>query len=1086
MQNRSLIAAAALLLCGTAAIANKTATGAGNSLPWPVTAASDLPREQLEERFASPATQSTACYYYILNGHLSPEGVAADFRSMKEAGINRAFIGYHGVDGLTHGPVMLHDSVWYDSFRTAMRTAREEGIEVGVFNSPGWSQSGGPWVTPEESQRYLAFADTVVDIASGTPKEMILPKGAGHLSDFAVLAYPAPKGREIRSEFSLVSNVLEIEAPEGFTLRSATVKIPAQIIGVAEIEAWVDGRWQPAARFDVNRRNMMLEVGYDPLAPVAQDIAPVTASRFRVTLHKNPEAQGGYVILSENPVVTAWADKSLVKLFPEPQPYWKEYKWPLQTSQPGTEYLQAGEVRNLTASLRGDTLSLAGLPQGRWTISRCYMASTNIVNGPTLAGDGMGLEIDRWNKEALDHHYDAFVNDLEKHLPEADRAPWKVIVADSYERGTQNIGDDFVEYFKQHYGYDPLPYLLSYKGTVVNAPEATDRFLWDLRRCVADRLAHDYIKNLREKAHGQNRTLWLEPYGHWGFPGEFLMYGGQSDEVAGEYWSTGSLGDYENRSASSVAHTYGKGTTSAESFTVSTQEFTLSPRDFKLRGDRFFAEGINKTLLHLFISQPDDSTLPGVNAWFGNEFNRKNTWWPMLHYFTDYLKRANLLLQQGNYVADIAYYIGEDVPCMVGTTEPAPPTGVQYDFINAEVIKNALKASDDHTMRLPHGTAYRLLVLPPSPNMRPEVLEAIAGIIRDGGVVLGPKPSQSPSLQGYPDSDARVKALADSLWGDNPGKMMRRIGKGLLLTGYMIPEAMEAAGFGDDFSWEPADGSVALSHAPVAFGFLDDGKADIRYAHYTSPQRDIYFVANQTTDAKDVNLRFRDARGRQPELWDAVTGTRRVLPQFSTDSAAAVSLPMSLAPQQSLFVVFEREAGKSKQGVNFPAPELWQPVADNWTLQLKSPFGETRTLENVKAGSLTESDDRFVKYFSGTMTYSTKIRLPKAPKGKRVYLDLGQPGEIAEVVVNGKVVGGIWTAPYMADITDFIRKGDNEIEIRIVNNWCNRLIHDAALPEAERRTSLSARALNASSPLQPSGLLHTPRLLLLPAPIQLK
>lgn len=125
MQNRSLIAAAALLLCGTAAIANKTATGAGNSLPWPVTAASDLPREQLEERFASPATQSTACYYYILNGHLSPEGVAADFRSMKEAGINRAFIGYHGVDGLTHGPVMLHDSVWYDSFRTAMRTAQE-------------------------------------------------------------------------------------------------------------------------------------------------------------------------------------------------------------------------------------------------------------------------------------------------------------------------------------------------------------------------------------------------------------------------------------------------------------------------------------------------------------------------------------------------------------------------------------------------------------------------------------------------------------------------------------------------------------------------------------------------------------------------------------------------------------------------------------------------------------------------------------------------------------------------------------------------------------------------------------------------
>ena len=146
-------------------------------------------------------------------------------------------------------------------------------------------------------------------------------------------------------------------------------------------------------------------------------------------------------------------------------------------------------------------------------------------------------------------------------------------------------------------------------------------------------------------------------------------------------------------------------------------------------------------------------------------------------------------------MADIAYYIGEDTPCMVGITEPAPPSGLQYDFINAGATTKALKGNGDHTMSLPHGTSYRLLVLPPSGNMRPETLREIARIIRQGGVVLGPKPLRSPSLQGYPESDAEMKALADSLWG--PGtdsKRLRRIGKGMLLTGYTIEEVLAELG----------------------------------------------------------------------------------------------------------------------------------------------------------------------------------------------------------------------------------------------------------------------------------------------------
>ena len=144
------------------------------------------------------------------------------------------------------------------------------------------------------------------------------------------------------------------------------------------------------------------------------------------------------------------------------------------------------------------------------------------------------------------------------------------------------------------------------------------------------------------------------------------MYGGQSDEIGGEFWSEGDLGDIENRAASSCGHIYGKNRISAESNTSSGNSFARYPAVIKQRADRFFAEGINNTLLHVYISQPYEDKNPGVNAWFGTEFNRKNTWFSQIDIYITYLKRVNFMLQQGLNVADVAYFIGEDAPVMTG------------------------------------------------------------------------------------------------------------------------------------------------------------------------------------------------------------------------------------------------------------------------------------------------------------------------------------------------------------------------------------------------------------------------------------
>lgn len=310
------------------------------------------------------------------------------------------------------------------------------------------------------------------------------------------------------------------------------------------------------------------------------------------------------------------------------------------------------------------------VPAGEWAILRTGMASTGVTNSPA-APEATGLEIDKMNREHVRTHFDAFIGKILERIPEADRRSFKVVVQDSYETGGQNFTDDFIARFEKCYGYDPVPFLPVFEGVVVGSAETSERFLWDVRRMVADAVSYEYVGGMREVCHEHGLTTWLENYGHWGFPGEFLQYGGQSDDVAGEFWSEGELGDIENRAASSCAHIYGKSRVYAESFTCAGAAFSRYPANMKQRCDRFFAEGINSTLLTLFISQLDDGRLPGVNAAYGNEFNRNNTWYPQLNTFIEYLRRCNFMLQQGLNIADVAYFVGEDAPKMTGAS-PIP------------------------------------------------------------------------------------------------------------------------------------------------------------------------------------------------------------------------------------------------------------------------------------------------------------------------------------------------------------------------------------------------------------------------------
>lgn len=477
--------------------------------------------------------------------------------------------------------------------------------------------------------------------------------------------------------------------------------------------------------------------------------------------------------------------------------------------------------------------------------------------------------------------------------------------------------------------------------------------------------------------------------------------------------------------------------------------FQRYPYLMKQRVDRFFTEGINATLLHLYIQQPEETKLPGINAPFGNEFNRKNTWFSHMDVFGAYLKRCNFMLQQGLYVADVAYFIGEDAPKMTGETNPALPKGYSFDYINAEVLLNRASIKDGKLM-LPDGMNYKLLVLPPLETMRPQLLRKIKEMVTNGLVVLGPAPQRSPSMSDYPKADQEVKELAASLWG-NGTQAYNQVGKGkVYASGQDIQKILDELGVAPDLST------------------VDDPNTNVLFIHRTLPEGEVYFISNQSEEVLKFNPSFR-VSGLIPEYWSPVTGEARILTEFSSANSAT-TVPLTMQPLESAFIVF-RSNGKPKMNsaINFPDKTILLELNGPWELAFNG-LNAPQPLQMNSLQDWTISADNTLRYFSGTAHYKTTFTMAQKPE-QALTIDLGKVMVMAKVKINGQYIGGVWTPPYRLDITSAVKEGTNTLEVEVANNWMNRLIGDLNLPENERTTWTIVNPWKKDTPLQSSGLI---------------
>ena len=1052
----------------------------GNAQVKPATNAVMPNFKSVETGFITvPDDIQTSVYWYWISDNISKEGVIKDLEAMKKVGINRAFIGNIGIDDMPFGKVKIFSDEWWDILHTALKTATRLNIEIGLFNSPGWSQSGGPWVKPSQAMRYLTSSQ--IRVKGGTTINQKLEQPIKEFQDVKVIAYPVAADYDasindlkptlsstpaVESLNSLMDNdeatnvkiprgqpfALNIHTDQAFTTRSLLITPAHEAMTFeGDIQAKVNGTFTSIKHFSVDRGNTALNVGFLPFAPAAIAIPATSSTDFKVVFTRvSNNCRIAELKLSATPIIENYVEKTEAKMWPTPHPFWEAYQWAPQPVIDNSKYvIDPQKVIDISKFMAADGTLNWTVPAGNWIIERTGMTPTNVKNSPATP-EGTGLETDKMSKAHIAEHFNAFLGQIMKRIPAEDRKTWKVTVEDSYETGGQNWTDELINEFKAAYKYDPVPYIPVMQGKVVGSADQSDRFLWDLRRLIADDVSYKYVGGLREISHKYGLTTWLENYGHWGYPGEFLQYGGQSDEIGGEFWSEGDLGDIENKAASSSAHIYGKTKVSAESFTAAGDAFSRYPANFKKRGDRFFTEGINNTLLHVYIQQANDKG-PGFNTWFGVEFNRLNTWFFDMDVFLKYSKRCNMMLQQGRYVADVAYFIGEDAPKMTGVVNPALPQGYSFDYINGEVIKTRITVNNGK-LTLPNGINYSILVLPKLETIRPELLAKLKELVAQGAVILGPKPSRSPSLQGFPAADKQVQSIADELWGKIDGTTVKvnHFGKGMVLSGMDMQQALNLVKVLPDAKVTQSD-SILFIHRALAGG-------------------SIYFVSNQKTKTVNISPKFR-VTGKQAELWDAVTGDVRTLPS-AYQSGGTTTVPLKLVPYESAFIVFRKD-GVQKDTTRSNYPTASETIAINkpWTVQFDSKMrGPAKPVVFETLTDWSKSTNDSIKYYSGTAFYNNTFNMRSVVKGKNYILNLGLARAIAKVKINGIDVGGVWTPPYQLDITKALKPGDNKIEVKVVNTWVNRLIGDSKLP-ADQRQAVVNTAPNYGKGVVSSGLL---------------
>jgi hypothetical protein len=621
----------------------------------------------------------------------------------------------------------------------------------------------------------------------------------------------------------------------------------------------------------------------------------------------------------------------------------------------------------------------------------------------------------------------------------------KTFMLDSYEvREAVDWTDGFIDEFRTRHGYDPVPYLPALFDPAALDAGIAGRFLYDYRKTVSDLIIENHFRTVRDLLNKHGVRLLAEA-GHGGYARvDALKALGSADIPMGEFWNHERF--WVVKEAASAAHIYGRRIVDAETLT-GWRSWQDGPAEYKRRFDIALCAGLNHPTFHTFTHNPPAAGWPGFVYHAGEHFNVNTTWWDQAGPLIEYMSRCDYLLQQGLFVADVAFYYGDQAPNLVPSRridpdiqpiypdtaclhcgQPRPiqtselDRGYDYDYINSEVILDRMTVSGGRIV-LPDGLSYTLLVLPDRDDMPLQVLKKIGELVEAGATVVGRKPVRTPGLARFPLCDDETRALADSIWGPCDGAAVKqsRYGKGRIIWGIPLNEILHDQGLGP------------------AFRALDIPNADqhIDFIHRSTGDDDLYFVSNSAKASETFDAVFRVGADRKPELWHPDTG--RIVPCRSFARVeGGCRLTLDLPAYGSVFIVFR----ETPTPASFLSSEPLKAeeaaavtVSGPWTVRFMPGRGAPGSVTWDRLIDWTASEDPGIRYFSGTASYATEFEVDEALLGecRSLLLDLGSLREVVEVTLNGRALGLLWKEPFRTDVTGVLRPGRNILEVNVTN-----------------------------------------------------
>jgi hypothetical protein len=1062
-----------------------------------------------------PASAKPRVWWHWMNGNVTKEGIKLDLEWMKRVGIG----GFQNFDAALSTPQIVDKRLvymtpeWKDAFRYTATLADQFGLEMAIAGSPGWSESGGPWVPVSQAMKKFVWSETRVK--GGLPFTGVLPKPSAVTGPFQNMVRGQRRG----------PNGEQPPAQPQFYADSAVVayRIPASDIPVASLHpavtssgasfnlaALTDGDFESATTLPAAPAGQKAWIQFAFSKP--QVIRAVTLAIRG--LPRRPDGESGQHLEASDDgsqfraVATIPSDGAAVHTISFPEVTARFFRVTFETPAagqpapggpqgPGPLELQVselvlhqgarvnrveekaafatlpdlysaatppvaakdaigkGDVVDLTGRMHGDGTLDWTPPAGEWIVLRMGYSPLGITNHPA-SPEATGLEVDKLNRTYVKAYLDNYLGQYKDTVgPLMGKRGLQYVITDSYEAGAQNWTDEVLKEFAKRRGYDPHLWLPALTGRVVESAEASDRFLWDFRKTLGDLMTEYHYDQIGNSLHERGMGRYTESHeGGRAFIGDGMEVKRNADIPMSAMW-TPRLGN--------TSESYGYNVDIRESASVAHiyGQNLVAAESLTAIGTawRWSPETLKTTA--------DKELAMGLNRFVIHTSVHQPVsdkkpglgLGPYGQWFTRHETWGELATPWISYLARSSYMLQQgkfvaDIVYYYG--EDSNVTAIfRRSSPNVPAGYNFDFVNADALVNKLSVTGGRLTT---ASGMSYRVL------------ALDPN-SQHMTLPVLRKIRDLVKGGA-TVVGPKPTS-----------SPSLSDDPAEFRTLADQvWSSSAVHGSQTLAEALTALHIAPDfeytkpeSDTNVMFVHRKLANGEIYWVDNRNPRVETVDASFL-VQGKTPELWYPETG--RTAPVNYRIAGGRTIVPLHLDPDEAVFVVFRKPASASPRPVPQPVETLLAKVNGAWEVTFQPGLGAPAKATFDQLTSWSANADAGIKYFSGTATYTTTLQAEAAwlKPGGSLWLDLGDVKNIAEVSVNGKPLGILWKTPFRVNIGTALKPGANTLQVKVTNLWVNRLIGDVQPGVTKKYTYTTREFYSADSPLLPSGLLGPVRL----------